>query len=116
MKGILQIVCIVLCSIVSAHAQETTEKYILNGVIQDSVSGKPVAYATISLLDASGNNFASTYSLESGAFKFLLNGPGSYKLEVSFVGYRTKTLQVEVTKAQQNLKLVNILLAPGNDH
>lgn len=103
-------------SIVLAQAQKTTVPFSMNGVIHDSVSGKPLAYATISLFDTTGNLIASTWSPESGTFTIPLPAPGVYQLEVSSVGYRTKRLPLTIGSNQQQLQLGNITLAAGSDN
>ena len=59
----------------TANAQNTAGQYVVTGIIQDSLTAKPVAYATVSLFDTTDKNISATYSLESRLFKATLNQP-----------------------------------------
>ncbi|HRO44794.1 TonB-dependent receptor [Agriterribacter sp.] len=97
-------------------AQQVAKQYILTGVLKDSATSKAVAYATIGVWNGQNEHIASTYSLESGAFKTALPEPGKYRLEISFVGYSTKEVYIELAAGQLMLKLDDILLVQGSDY
>ncbi|MBN8861121.1 MAG: TonB-dependent receptor [Sphingobacteriales bacterium] len=97
-----------------AEAQQTASSYIATGTIRDSATARAVAYATISLFDTADNNIASTYSLENGTFKTALPQQGQYRLEISFVGYKTRELEITIGSTLADLGV--LLLAPGNDY
>lgn len=99
-----------------ATAQQTVKQYMLTGVLKDSATSRTVAYATVGLWNGRNEYIASTYSQESGAFKTALPEPGKYRLEISFVGYRTKEMYIELLPGQFVLKLDEIFLARGSDH
>ncbi len=96
-------------------AQQPINKLILNGTLKDSSNNKPVAYATVSVWDEHQVNIVTTYSLENGSFKVELPGAGTYKLELSCVGYRFKETKITYPADQQNFKADVILMAPGED-
>ncbi|MFT3702709.1 MAG: carboxypeptidase regulatory-like domain-containing protein [Agriterribacter sp.] len=98
------------------NAQNTTKQYTLTGLLRDSATHKPVAYATVSIYDSLKNNIASSFSLENGSFKMIIPGTGTYNIEISFVGYRTKELSIDIITSQLIFKLDDIMLAPGNDY
>ena len=77
-----------------ARAQQTRLPYLVEAIVRDSAVGKPVAYATIGISDTAGHAIAATNTLENGTFKTALPGPGSYRLEISAVGYKTRELTV----------------------
>ena len=84
----------------------------LTGSVQDSVSRQPVPYATVVLLPAvtSTSQLAGTTTDAQGLFTLPKVGPGSFRLQVSFVGYASHTRAVLVTAATTTLP--PILLAP----
>ena len=68
----------------------------ITGSLTDSTTAKPVAYATATLMDGT-KLLTGTTTDATGAF-ILSNIPvGSFKLVVSFVGYRTKTISVIIS-------------------
>jgi outer membrane receptor protein involved in Fe transport len=112
---IILFITIVTAFTTTVHAQDNKPAYQLNGAVQDSINGKPIAYATITLYDSAGNNIASTYSLESGAFKTQLSGPGAWRLDISMVGYRTKSIHITISQDQPIQPIYKILLTAGSD-
>lgn len=75
---------------------------ILSGRVQEENSGQPLTGAYVSL---KGTTFVSI-SNEEGLFQFSWLPAGSYTVEVSFIGYKTQTLQVQVQdKERSNLTI-----------
>lgn len=85
----------------------------LLGSVQDSVSRQPVAYATVvSLpLSSTGGQLAGATTDPQGLFTLPKVVPGSFRLQVSFVGYASRTQSVVVTAATTTIP--HILLAPA---
>ncbi|PSR53316.1 TonB-dependent receptor [Adhaeribacter arboris] len=83
----------------------------ISGSLTDSVTAKPVAYATAAL-KKENKLFTGTTTEASGAFLITNLPTGNYKLELSFVGYRTKTFPVTLTAEQTTLDLGKIQLSP----
>lgn len=82
----------------------------LTGVLTDSLTTKPVPYATVALKDGT-KLVTGTTTDEQGSFT-LANLPlGNYSLVVSYVGYRTATLPVSLTAARPVGELGSIRLA-----
>lgn len=98
-----------------AFAQQAGNKLLLLGTLKDSSNAKPVAYATISVWNNQNTNIASTYSLENGSFKIELPEPGSYKLELTCVGYRFKAITIQFPAGQTNHRLDAIVMTQGDD-
>ena len=70
----------------------------ISGTVIDSVTKKPVDYATINLFK--GNDkapFNGVVTDEKGNFKLDNVAPGSYKVTISFLGYPTKTINPVLT-------------------
>lgn len=83
---------------------------VLNGVVLDSVSRKPVAFATVALLTDKRVVTTGTTTDEQGRFGLGTTAPGSYTLSVSFVGYRTMLRPGIQLQAGQSADLGTILL------
>ena len=65
----------------------------VSGVIIDSLTQKPVDYATVAL-GRSGATKTTNGSLtdEKGSFKIENIAPGTYRLTIAFLGYQTKII------------------------
>lgn len=88
----------------------------ISGTIIDSVSQKPVDYATISL-SRSTQTKSTNGSLadDKGAFKIENVKAGKYRITISFIGYATKTIDpVETTLSKPDINLGAIKLSSIN--
>ncbi|PWG78678.1 outer membrane beta-barrel family protein [Pararcticibacter amylolyticus] len=84
------------------------------GQVIDSLSGKPVEYATVSLARwGTTKNINGALTDGKGNFKIANVTPGQYKLTVSFMGYQAKSVKVtaEAGKLEQNAG--KLLLLPS---
>ncbi len=113
MKRMAWVIWILLGCMAKTEAQAASSTFLVTGVIRDSISGKPVAYATASLFDSAGDNPASTYSLETGTFRLSLHHPGPYRLQISFVGYITRQLDIAISRPVKEIG--PLLISPGED-
>ncbi|MBD3750360.1 MAG: TonB-dependent receptor [Sphingobacteriales bacterium] len=87
----------------------------ITGTVIDSLTKKPVDYATISL-SKSGSAKSTNGSLadDKGAFKIDQIRPGKYRITISFIGYNTKIIDpISTTLAKPDLNLGNIILSPS---
>lgn len=99
--GLLLAACIAL--FISVSAQEFTVK----GTLVDSVSAKPVAYATINFLQPQKKMSKTVISDKSGAFQASLM-PGAYKVTITHSSFRKKGMHLAVQA--QPVDLGNVLL------
>ena len=87
----------------------------ITGTILDSVTRKPVDYATIAVGRAGttkSTNGAMTD--EKGSFKIDKISAGSYRITIAFLGYQTKIIDsVKTTPEKPDLNLGRILLSPN---
>ncbi|WP_017257035.1 outer membrane beta-barrel family protein [Pedobacter arcticus] len=98
-----------------ANSQNTLVGKITATVI-DSVTKKPVEYATIAL-GKTGQTKSTNGSLADGKGFFKIENvkAGKYRLTVSFIGYNTKIIDpVETTLSKPDLNLGEIILSPSN--
>lgn len=94
------------------RAQEKNNIQTVTGVVSDSLSGAPIGYVSLQLTNSAGKTIGSAFSDENGAFQFQASVPGSYQLQVSFVGYHPKTVVFTVAETEPSIPLAPILLAP----
>ncbi len=87
----------------------------INGLIIDSLTQKPVDYATVSLgRSGSTKNTNGSLTDEKGAFKIENIAPGTYRITISFLGYQTKIIdQIKTTPQKPDLNLGRIVLSPN---
>ncbi|WP_423148348.1 TonB-dependent receptor domain-containing protein [Rubrolithibacter danxiaensis] len=87
----------------------------ISGTVIDSVSGKPLDYATVTLFRENGKApLNGGLTDEKGEFKISNVSTGNYKLTITFIGYPTKTITgVTTTLSKPDHNLGSIVLSPG---
>ncbi|MDO7845485.1 TonB-dependent receptor [Hymenobacter sp. M29] len=76
----------------------------LNGTVLDGATKKPVEFATVALLPTTGDTpIDGTVADEKGKFSLRGLAPGSYRLQLSFLGYAALTRDVTVTSGTTDL-------------
>jgi len=73
----------------------------LSGVVQDSVTHRPLAFASVFL----ANTTLGVTTTEQGTFEFPKVPAGTYDVVGSYVGYRLARQTIKVTEAPQQLTL-----------
>lgn len=88
----------------------------ISGTIIDSLTKKPMDYASVGLYRSGGKSpITGVVTDEKGNFKLDNIKPGVYKLAISFIGYPTKYIdQVTTTPSKPDAKLGQVLLAPSH--
>ncbi|GAB3884629.1 TonB-dependent receptor [Spirosoma agri] len=81
----------------------------LTGSLTDSTTAKPVPFATVALMDGQ-KLITGTTTDGAGSFVLPSLALGSYRLVVSFVGYRSKSLPVSLTAERPTIQLGSILI------
>jgi len=122
MKRILLLFTIISLSVLTAKAQlggvggGSSIVGKVAGTLVDSVSKKPLDYASVSIFRATGTApINGVLSDEKGNFKIDGLHPGSYKIRISYVGYPDKFVTGIVTtdsKPDKNLGVV--IVAPSS--
>ncbi len=81
--------------------------------IMDSVTNKPVDYASTSLVRLSDNKAINgAVSDDKGKIALQNITPGKYKLTIGFIGYTTKVITVTTTPEKPDLNIGTIRLSP----
>ncbi|NML65950.1 TonB-dependent receptor [Hymenobacter sp. RP-2-7] len=82
----------------------------LTGTVTDAAGGKPVSYATVAVINPATNSQVNG-GVAGDDGKFVLPVPaGTYRVEVSFIGYTTQTRTVTVPATGGNVSLGAIVL------
>lgn len=88
---------------------------IIAGTVIDSVTTKPLPYATISIFTGSDKRLVTgNVTNETGRFEITVV-PGSYFAEISFIGYRTVTSLTFTTLAGETHTLPEIRISPSEE-
>lgn len=85
----------------------------IKGVLIDSISKNPVEFAALSLVDIKTNNpIDGTTTDEKGAFTLTKVASGNFKILISFIGYKTKTINDVKIDRRTKLDLGTVALTP----
>ena len=86
----------------------------ISGIIIDSTTNKPVEFASIALIDPASNRpVDGTVCDEKGQFTLSKVPAGTFRLLVSFVGYKNKAIpSVTIDGRRQDLNLGKIFVSP----
>ncbi len=121
MKRIL-LLLLVICASISAKAQfgvggSGGSNIIgkISGTVIDSLTKKPVDYATISIFKSGAKTPINGVLTDAkGNFKLDNIRAGKYKITVSFIGYPTKTFDpVETTASKPDNNMGQLVIAPS---
>ncbi|MDB5118366.1 MAG: hypothetical protein JWQ79_3858 [Mucilaginibacter sp.] len=120
MKRVILLIAIIF-SVISAKAQfgvgggGSTIVGRISGTLVDSITKKPVDYATVSLFRSTGKApITGVLTDEKGNFKLDNIHPGDYRLEITYVGYPTKVVNgVGTTLAKPDKNVGNVFLSPS---
>jgi outer membrane receptor protein involved in Fe transport len=119
MKRIFLLI-IVICAAMTAKAQLPVGGGSgivgkISGTVIDSLSKKPVDYATISIYKSGAKTpINGVLTDEKGNFQINNLRAGKYKITVSFIGYPTKTYDpVETTASKPDNNLGQLVIAPS---
>jgi outer membrane receptor protein involved in Fe transport len=84
----------------------------IKGILIDSASRQPVEFASLALVDVKTNNpIDGTTTDEKGAFTLTKVASGNFKILISFIGYKTKTLSNIKIDKKTELDLGSVLLS-----
>jgi outer membrane receptor protein involved in Fe transport len=125
MKRIL-LLCLAMGMMISARAQfpgvgAAATKVSVTGKISatilDSVTQKPVDYASTALVRVKDNKSVNgAVTDEKGKIALQNIAPDQYKLTIGFIGYKTKTVLVKTTPEKPDLNAGVIYLSPTSSN
>lgn len=107
LKTISSIVCVLFCILSTAQTKTVT----ISGTIKDHTAKTALPYANVILKSKDQKVAAGTVTNEKGIFTIENIKPGNYVLEVSSVGFMTKTQSLFVGSMSDFLNIDNITLS-----
>jgi outer membrane receptor protein involved in Fe transport len=114
-KLYILIFCLFSFAGLKAHIINGDEAIGISGTLIDSVSQKPVDYATVSAFDqATGKLVSGSLTGADGKFTIDKLSAGTYQLKISFLSYASKTISNIKVGGSGMLKLGRILLSPDS--
>ena len=88
----------------------------LRGTVTDSINNKPIANATISLMDENNNQVAFLETNEEGKYSLEIRRDRSYPVQARHIKYDEKTGTVNTSNLDKQTELIyDIALSPIND-
>ncbi|WEK18634.1 MAG: TonB-dependent receptor [Candidatus Pedobacter colombiensis] len=97
--------------------QQPTVTGRITAVILDSLTKKPIDYATISLLKVKDSKSVNGAVTDDKGKVVLQNvAPDDYKLSVGFMGYKTKMIPVKTTAGKPDQNMGIIYISPTADN
>ncbi|ALW83815.1 hypothetical protein AUC43_01065 [Hymenobacter sedentarius] len=86
----------------------------ISGVVLDGATKKPVEFATVALLPATGDKpVDGTVADDKGRFSMKGLAAGEYRLQLSFIGYGSLTQPVTLADGKMTLDLGTVALTPA---
>jgi outer membrane receptor protein involved in Fe transport len=117
MKRILILIAI-FCSVLSAKAQLGGGSTIvgrISGSVIDSVTKETMPYTTVALFRSTGKSpLNGVLTDDKGSFKIDNVKPGTYRVEITFVGYPTKVVNnITTTLSKPDKALGIVVISPS---
>ncbi|MFM8833519.1 MAG: TonB-dependent receptor domain-containing protein [Cytophagales bacterium] len=84
----------------------------ISGVVKDSTNAQPVEFANVALIDpATKKPVNGAVADDKGKFTINKVAAGKYVVEISFIGYETKRIAINITDKKKDLDLGTVLIA-----
>lgn len=97
------------CILNSAYSQHSK----ISGTVADSLSQNPVEFANVALTPRSSSTpVDGTICDEKGEFTLAKVAPGQYHVQISFIGFETKTIPITVGEKNDDINLGRIIISP----
>lgn len=71
------------------YAQGISGRYIIKGIVVDSLAQSPLDFVTIVVISENASLIKTTYTNEDGSFTFDISTKGIYRVQLLYVGYKT---------------------------
>lgn len=106
MPGFKKILLFVFMILAYAEFTKAQERYIVNGLVKDSLSGETLIGVTIRF---TGKTQSGTSTNAYGFYSYKLS-KGEYQLSLSYIGYRTLSRTISINSDTR----INLLMVPDN--
>jgi len=110
MKQFLLLICLILLPNFNQANPLPNVTGSVTGIVMDREFEEPIPYATISILNASGEIINGTVSSAEGSFSLTDIPQGTYTLKVQFMGFEPSTTEIEISTNNKDLNLGTIFL------
>lgn len=77
----------------------------ISGTVLDSANLKPVEFATVALMGASDKPVDGAVCDDKGKFTISKVADGSYRVVISFIGYKSKVIPVTISASRHDVEL-----------
>ncbi|SHF49832.1 Outer membrane receptor for ferrienterochelin and colicins [Salegentibacter echinorum] len=84
----------------------------ISGRVIDAELKEPIPYATISITNTDGEMVQGETTAEDGSFSLNKIRQGTYAFKVQFMGYKSFSKEIEITRQSSNYNFGNISLEP----
>src|SRR6056297_2367564 len=102
---------LIISSINAQPMEKNNPDYSISGKVVDKTTGKPIEYATAVLLETEDSMQVKGIATGvDGKFTLRVEEPGTYILNISFVGYSDFSKKLKVNKEKRHLNLGKIKL------
>ncbi|MCF0056234.1 outer membrane beta-barrel family protein [Dyadobacter sp. CY356] len=98
------------CICTNNFAQTSAKTYRISGFVSDSIAQKKLDYITVNLLSEKGIPVKADYTKSDGSFSFPALQPLKYSIVLVGVGYKNKTVLVDLTDSTKQQSDLGILL------
>jgi outer membrane cobalamin receptor len=111
------IITIISANLLSAHEVETLAPSVIKGFVYDSISKQPLEYATVSLVRSDDKSLVTgTITDASGFFRISGIEPGSYAMDITFIGFQSKRTAVfSLREGQRTYDIGSIMLRSASE-
>src|SRR6056297_931088 len=112
-KTTLVTLLLFLCLFFPATTNAASAPGIVEGEVREVKSQEPVAYANIALMQKGTSKIvAGIITNENGHFSLKSIPYGEYELEISYLGYKKKKVEVQLKRKNNPLSVGKILMEP----
>ncbi|WP_108866990.1 TonB-dependent receptor domain-containing protein [Aquimarina aquimarini] len=114
MKSINQKIILLLfsfcCLLSTAQPSNETVTGTIQGTVIDKNLQQPIPYATVAIHNGAGKIISGGISTEDGNFIISDVPKGHYTIKIQFIGYKTHSQPIEISKQNRDLNLGTISL------
>lgn len=110
MKKITFLLLILIHTAFAQQAGESKSNGKITGTITDATSKDVVEFATVALVTLDGKTINGSVADMKGKFTLTKVPAGKHKLLISFVGYESTTIEVEIDEKKNTIDLGNVAI------
>ena len=114
-------VVIILCNFFIQHGflfaqhddDDRNGRSAVTGIILDRSSNSPIEYANIVIRSIKDSSIVTgTVSEKDGSFSIPLSSQGKYLVDIRFLGFKNKMMNIDITRETSSVNLGNVFIEP----